>query len=86
MHTVELLDDALGLAGQLGYRTRQVWLDGRGGGGCEIKGQKWIFLDLSLSADEQLDQTLDALRTDPAVAAATMSEELRQLLVMRKSA
>ena len=86
MHTVELLEVALVLATQLGYRTREAWLDGRGGGGCEIHGQKWIFLDLALSADEQLELVLGAIAADPALAQATMCDELRQALGMRKIA
>jgi len=86
MHTVELLEAALALAGQLGYRTRQEWLDGRGGGCCEIHGRKWIFLDLALSAEEQLDQVLTALRAEPAITTAAMNDELRRLLGTRKSA
>jgi len=86
MHTVEMLEAALALARQLGYRVREEWLEGHGGGGCEIHGRKWIFLDLALSADEQLDQVLDTLRADPAVATATVSDEVRRLLGVRKSA
>jgi len=86
MHTVEMLEAALTLAGQIGYRVREEWLDGRGGGGCEIQGQKWIFLDLALSADEQLDTVLDTLRADPAILFATVPEGLRHLLGVQKSA
>jgi len=86
MHTVEMLEAALTLAGQIGYRIREEWLDGRGGGGCEIQGQKWVFLDLALSADEQLEAVLDALRADPAILLADVPEGLRGLLGIRKSA
>ncbi|HBO43659.1 MAG TPA: hypothetical protein DD670_06960 [Planctomycetaceae bacterium] len=65
MHTVDALEAALALAKQVGYRVREEWLDGRGGGGCEIRGQKWIFLDLALGPEEQLDQVLESLRNDP---------------------
>ena len=34
MHTVDLLEEALGLVERVGYRVRQEWLDGGGGGGC----------------------------------------------------
>jgi hypothetical protein len=86
MHTVELLDAAIAFARQLGYRVREEWLEGRGGGGCEIHGQKWIFLDLSLSTEEQWDQVRDALRSDPAAASAAMDEEMGWLLDVRKIA
>ena len=68
MHTVEMLEQALALARRAGYQVRQEWLGGRGGGGCEFNGQKWIFLDLALGPDDQLESVLDALRHEPAVA------------------
>ena len=77
MHTVEALEAALALAKQVDYRIREEWLDGRGGGGCEIRGQKWIFLDLALGPEEQLDQVLDALRNDPT---ATETAEWPRLM------
>jgi hypothetical protein len=70
MHTVDLLDQALALADSLGYRVRQEWLGGSGGGGCEIRGQKWLFLDLALTPVEQFSQVLDALRGDPRLQSA----------------
>jgi hypothetical protein len=64
MHTVEQLEHALARAKKLGYRVKQDWLDGCGGG-CEIAGQKWIYLDLALSTDEQLEQVLEVLCSRP---------------------
>ena len=86
MHTVELLEDALGTAERLGYRTRQEWLGGTGGGACEFAGQRWIFVDLALTAIEQLEQVTDALRNDPAIYLADLSPPLRSQLGIRKSA
>ncbi len=45
-----------------GYRIRSEWLGGETGGSCEIAGVRWLFLDLSRSIDEQLEQVEDALR------------------------
>jgi len=86
MHTVELLAEALDLAGRLGYRVRQEWLDGNGGGVCELRGRKTFFLDLALAPAEQLDQVLDALRHDTAASRLPMADALRELLAVRKSA
>lgn len=61
MHTVELLEEATQVAAALGYLVRQEWLSG-GGGTCELKGKKWLFVDLSLTYTEQLDQVLAAIR------------------------
>ena len=80
MHTVELLEQAIGVAEQLGYQTRQEWLGGSGGGSCEFAGRKWIFIDLSLTAFEQLEQVVEALRQDPGIFVIPLSPTMRRLL------
>lgn len=67
MHTVEMLERLKELAAEAGYTIRHEWLGGSGGGKCEFAGRKWIFVDLSLSVVEQLDQVTAALKDDPAV-------------------
>jgi hypothetical protein len=86
MHTVDALEAALALAKQAGYLVREEWLGGAGGGGCEIHGCKWIFLDLALGPEEQLDQVLDTLRHDPALSGVALPEPLGGLPGLRKSA
>ncbi|MHB0955357.1 MAG: hypothetical protein ACYC6N_14395 [Pirellulaceae bacterium] len=86
MHTVELLEQACMLAEQLGYRTRQEWLGGTGGGACEFGGRKWIFVDLALSVVEQLEQVTEALRRDPGIYLIELSPALGQVLGIRKAA
>ena len=85
-HTVELIEEAITMAESLGYRLRYEWLDGVGGGPCEIGGQRIIFVDLALSPSEQFDQVLEALSGNPAVAGMALSAPLRQILDLRKSA
>ena len=86
MHTVELLEEACRVAGTLGYCVRQEWLSG-GGGPCEIKGKRWLFIDLSLPPLEQLDQVLAAVREVPdAPGAVPMSPQLHRYLNGRKAA
>lgn len=79
MHTVERLEKALALVSRLGYTIRQDCLGGRGGG-CELKGRKLFFLDLDLGPDEQLEQVLATLRSEPSVGELPMSAELAELL------
>jgi hypothetical protein len=67
MHTVEMLERLKELAADAGYTVRQEWLGGVAGGACQFAGRKWIFVDLSLSVVEQLDQVAAALKDDPAV-------------------
>ena len=86
MHTVELLEEAVGLAERAGYRVRQEWMGGSGGGGCEIKGRKWIFLDLSLAPRDLLDVVVDVLRLDATALSLPMPYPLRDLLQVRKTA
>ncbi|MCU0978263.1 MAG: hypothetical protein MUF25_03740 [Pirellulaceae bacterium] len=84
MHTVDLREQALDLAQRLGYRIREEWLGGSGGGQCEFAGSRWIFVDLALNAAEQLEQVAEALRSDPAIHSASLSPTLRRLLGGRK--
>jgi hypothetical protein len=67
MHTVEMLQRLKELAEEAGYTVRHEWLGGAGGGACRFAGRKWIFVDLSLSVVEQLEQVAAALRDDPLV-------------------
>ena len=87
MHTVELLEQAKAVAAQLGYRIRQEWLGGGGGGRCEFSGRKWMFVDVSLPVSDQLDQIIDSLREDDGVyGLTTLSPPMSRLLGIRKSA
>lgn len=80
MHTVELMEQALGVATRLGYQVRQEWLDETGGGACEFGGRKWLFVNLSLSGIEQLSQVVDALRNDPRLQGTKLPKSLRDFL------
>lgn len=80
MHTVDLLERAIRALERLGYRVRQDWLDGSDGGGCEIKGQKWLFLDLAASPVEQLHVVAEVLSRELAAGRAALDPELRGLL------
>lgn len=62
MYTVDMLSESLELARQLGYQIREDQLEGAGGGHCLIRGRKWLLLDITQSADEQLRDVLDAVR------------------------
>lgn len=86
MHAVELLDQAMLLAQDWGYGVRQEWLGGCGGGPCEIKGRRWIFVDLSLNPAEQCEQVAEALRSDPRSATNLVPFPLRRLMRQRRAA
>ncbi len=86
MHTVELLEQALVTADKLGYKIRQEWLGGKGGGACEFGGQRWIFVDLALNSIEQLEQVTQALRDDPGIYSVNLTTSMRELLGIEKAA
>ncbi len=85
MHTVVLLAHALNLAERLGYTVRQEWLES-GGGGCELRGRKFLFVDLAASPADQFETAVRTLRKEPRTAEMSMPRELREVLRIRKSA
>lgn len=64
MHTAELLSQAIDLSRRAGYQIREEALEGAGGGHCLIRGQKWLLLDLTQTQQEQLNDVVDALRSE----------------------
>ncbi len=86
MHTIERLERLKDVAERAGYTVRQEWLGGVAGGACQFAGRKWIFLDLSLSVIEQLEQMADALQNDPAVAALSVAGSSRKQAPLRRAA
>jgi hypothetical protein len=80
MHTVELLDEVMHVAREAGYQVRQEWLGGNRGGACEIKGQKWIFVDLADTPWEQLQQICRVLAVSDAGKMPTASPRLQSML------
>ena len=86
MHTVVLLAHALNLAEQLGYSVRQEWLDGNGGGCCQLRGRKLLVVDLAQSPADQFEMVLAALRSEPQAIQLSMPQPLRDLLRVRQSA
>jgi hypothetical protein len=86
MHTVEVMEEALGLAVRSGFEVRQDWFGGAAAGACEVKGRRWIFVDLSLSPREQLEQLLAALREFSNPPDREVSPALQAMLRMQKAA
>jgi hypothetical protein len=86
MHTVELLEQALEVARQAGYKIRQEWLDECSAGACVVNGQKLLFLDPLQSTHDQLEQVLDVLREDPAAQQIAAAGKIGGLLPGRHAA
>jgi thymidylate synthase len=86
MHTVELLEQALEVARQAGYKIRQEWLDDCQGGACIVKGQKWLFLDPTRSHRDQLEEVIDVLRNDADARKIVAAAEVQHLIGSRHAA
>jgi hypothetical protein len=81
MHVVDLLEEALGVAMNSGFEVRQEWLNENGGGLCRLGQRRMLFVDLSLTAHEQLEQIIESLANYPDLRLQpTNSPELRRLL------
>ena len=82
-HSVLLLHEAIGVARRLGYAVRAEALGGRGGG-CRLRGAKWLFLDLADGPIEQLAVLSEVLLRDEATARVPLSEPLRRHLAAER--
>ncbi len=80
MHTAQLLSQALDLSRRSGYQIREETLEGAGGGHCVIRGQKWLLLDLTQTHQEQLNDVIDALRSEANLDLSGVSEILVEAL------
>lgn len=87
MHSVDILEEALQLASDSGFAVRQEWLGEKGGGACRIGNHWHLFVDLSLTADEQLRQVIEALqRSDHLNLKSSHSPALKRLLATTRVA
>lgn len=86
MHTVELYECAKQFADSLGYHIREENLGGIGGGACEVAGRKCLFVDIAMTAVEQLEQVMQAVSRDPLIHTATVPAELHSYWPHRRAA
>ena len=86
MNVVALLAEAADLAKKMHYHVREEFLDGAGGGHCFFSGKKVLLLDVTQSAEEQLNDVLDALREESGVREHPVSDQLAQQLQLTKAA
>ncbi len=81
MHSVDILAEAIALAESNDFEVRQEYLGGSTGGACRVGGHWLLYVDLSLPVDEQLAQTVAALRNSRVVdARQAKSSALQRLL------
>lgn len=86
MHTAELLSQAIDLSRRAGYQIREEMLEGAGGGHCLIRGKKCLLLDLTQTQQEQLNDVVDALRTEPNLKLDGVPEVLVEYLRVPRAA
>lgn len=86
MHTAQLLSQALDLSRRVGYQIREEVLEGAGGGHCLIRGQKWLLIDLTQTQQEQLNDIVDALRSESELDLSDVPEILVEYLRVPRAA
>ncbi|MFO0913271.1 MAG: hypothetical protein U0795_09955 [Pirellulales bacterium] len=86
MNAVDRLEWVLELARQMGYEVRHEWLGGARGGCCLVGGRRLLFVDVSASVPEQLEQVVDSLRHDPLMNGISLSTEQRAVLGWSRAA
>lgn len=64
MNAVEQLKTLLTGLREAGWEIRYDWLGGAGGGPCQVRGQRILFLDLAQGPLEQLDQAAAAAQAE----------------------
>ena len=78
--TLGLLQEALQLAQDLGYRVREEPLGDLPGGACSVGDARHVLLNLEHSVSDRLDVLLRALAADPRLAAEPKSRLLEARL------
>lgn len=74
--TVDQVDAWTEVAQALGYTVRYDHFGGVGGGVCEFGGSRVLFLDVSLSSVEQLEQLEKSIGADPLIGTVELPEAI----------
>ena len=77
MSTIQEFDQLVAIAETLGYRIRYDYFGGTGGGVCEFAGTKWLFIDLALTCNEQLEQLRGTLAKEPLLSTLKLDDSIR---------
>ena len=78
MNAITQLDTIVRLFEQLGVEVRLERLGGDGGGLCQIRGKRVVFVDLDADTATRLGQCVAALATVPEAATVYISPEVRE--------
>lgn len=80
MHSLDLLQLALTTAREHGYTIRREWLGGISAGRVILGNRKILFVDISLSVLEQLEQVIGSLASDPRLDVQALDPALAKVL------
>ena len=83
MSTIQEFDQLIAIAETPGYRIRYDYFGGTGGGVCEFAGTKWLFIDLALTCNEQLEQLRDTLAKEPLLSTLKLDDSIRDEISKR---
>ena len=86
MHNVELLEQALEIARQLGFLVREEYVGDIDGGSCVVRGQKMLFLDPQLNIPDRLRIVCEALAAEEQLNPAALPPPLAERMGIRKAA
>ncbi len=86
MSQLKQYEQFLEVAQQLGYQVRYDYFGGTGGGVCQYGGKKWLFIDLALTVQDQMDVVFSALGADPLFSTVELPAGVRQVLFDRRVA
>ena len=78
MDVTAQLDTVLQLFEQLGIEVRSERLGGSGGGLCNIRGKRVVFVDVDADAATRLDRCVEALASIPEAASLYITPEMRE--------
>ena len=80
MDTESQLAALLELAEELGIEVRQAALGGQGGGLCEVRGRRILFVDVLADWQDRLGRTAGALAELAELEQRYVAPQLRELL------
>lgn len=83
--TLGLLEEAMQVARELGYRVREEPLGELPGGACAVGGQRQILLNAAHPSSQRLDTLLDVLAADADVGDQPVSHLLESRLRRHRS-
>ena len=74
------LEEVLAAAAQCGVQVRRAGLGGEGGGWCEIKGQRVLFVDTMADLETSFARAVEALAGVDGIDEVYLRPEIREAI------